>query len=1126
MHNTPNKPNRRPRLAAAALGLLAAILIPVAVYAACNVNFVVYESVSITGPDRLCVGSEAEFTVTVTTRTFVEGGTNVTVDISIADGSDGEVSGLPGSLIIHVPQGGSGTGTFPLTGVLATSASDKRVTLVATLNGYHIAEPDEAEGANDCVDTHAFVVYKLDMKITPKGAADYEHLPDPIQIAAGGFSSPAHQADVLIQVEPALPGVSIALGLLNGVGHERHARLEIGGQTADAGGDVIVVETDSSGGLQGVLTSSDSIDTCTVHASVVDAACEISKSVSFNWIWIDAFDSETDWVIEPAWIDDVGIYTNTLRIRHHRAQQPDAPVLPLDQHVIRLFVEKVVYIDDEGEEQVIINTADEPSDEVDEWAVFISAGTTDSAGYATVYLDIKKVDGLVELEFILYDWSVYRSPPPPVSQASDPDEPSPMNALTLDSEGCSGNISSPKNNLRAIMPFIALAPDFVPVVPIWSGTISWHQLAGHLNHEPGGFMVIYMMRRLNSIDISVQFAMLQGDSWVPVGSEYVRFHTVGEPISASFPYWQIAESDTLGRNRFQRGIIVARKPGKYRLAVFINGINRPQAVHQFEAVEGLLVPEGETAQQPLLGTITSPDYVEVPCHVFPVFSPTQQQEAFKVKYRLEGNNQSNYTLSLANVVSQSGSFHFEQQSLVEQIIWSTQEAEQEHYNAFGLKSNGYTARGVSAEGEIIVVEAPAPVVRLGRTSRRRLIAADMKIAKPTGATPHIGELGAGANPENTPLFVFDKESAGKCIARCEAAPLDGLSPASRALVWSLLEWKLPNVGPVEPGEGEREGAVTTFTYGSMPTHTDQFGNKNITLCFKDRETWAYHQPIQFRYNRKGTRAAAAALAAGTISANYAAAGNPNWYVYWQQVANLFENDVSGKFGPQTTMIYVDEIPPADVYGMTKMGEYSFDRLNIAAYEVVGPARERIKVYATCSQSAETSSTGADATYDPGYVTPTEWPDVITMYKNTGSSILDFVVALHHENGHRHSYQLPPEKGGFGEGLNWSLAADQDRDLINDEWESPGGAGYELGFRVEPEAEESRLLNVKWRSNWTHGWYSATQVKNPPPSPPGPYSNEDGYDPATGSGLTVRNEKQVNDQAPTIRKKDWSHHVAP
>jgi hypothetical protein len=52
MHNTPNKPNRRPRLAllaAAALGLLAAVLIPAAIYAACSVNFVIYESVSITG---------------------------------------------------------------------------------------------------------------------------------------------------------------------------------------------------------------------------------------------------------------------------------------------------------------------------------------------------------------------------------------------------------------------------------------------------------------------------------------------------------------------------------------------------------------------------------------------------------------------------------------------------------------------------------------------------------------------------------------------------------------------------------------------------------------------------------------------------------------------------------------------------------------------------------------------------------------------------------------------------------------------------------------------------------------------------------------------------------------------
>jgi hypothetical protein len=39
MHNTPTKPNRRPRLVAAALGLLAAVLLPTPSQAACNVNF-------------------------------------------------------------------------------------------------------------------------------------------------------------------------------------------------------------------------------------------------------------------------------------------------------------------------------------------------------------------------------------------------------------------------------------------------------------------------------------------------------------------------------------------------------------------------------------------------------------------------------------------------------------------------------------------------------------------------------------------------------------------------------------------------------------------------------------------------------------------------------------------------------------------------------------------------------------------------------------------------------------------------------------------------------------------------------------------------------------------------------
>jgi hypothetical protein len=169
MHNTPNKPNRRPRLAllaAAALGLLAAILIPVAVYAACNVNFVVYDSISITGPDTLCIGGSGEFTVTVTTRTFVEGGTNAWVSIKAKEDGDGAVEGLPLSLLIAVPAGGSGSTNFTLTGHTPTSSPTNGLTLVATLaGGEHLSEEGEDEDANSCVAEHEVVVVRLEAGI-------------------------------------------------------------------------------------------------------------------------------------------------------------------------------------------------------------------------------------------------------------------------------------------------------------------------------------------------------------------------------------------------------------------------------------------------------------------------------------------------------------------------------------------------------------------------------------------------------------------------------------------------------------------------------------------------------------------------------------------------------------------------------------------------------------------------------------------------------------------------------------------------------------------------------------------------------------------------------------------------
>lgn len=106
-------------------------------------------------------------------------------------------------------------------------------------------------------------------------------------------------------------------------------------------------------------------------------------------------------------------------------------------------------------------------------------------------------------------------------------------------------------------------------------------------------------------------------------------------------------------------------------------------------------------------------------------------------------------------------------------------------------------------------------------------------------------------------------------------------------------------------------------------------------------------------------------------------------------------------------------------------------------------------------------------------------------------------------------------GGTDSGLTWSRDDDVARDLNNDTWEKPGGGGYALGFDTN---SVSVTNNWAWRSNWTHGWVTSNEVQNPPSSP---YTNTNGVNQSTGSGLCPRNEWHVTERQNDIMLKDWS-----
>ncbi len=119
----------------------------------------------------------------------------------------------------------------------------------------------------------------------PKGVGSYEDLPDPVWIAVGGLPSPAHQANVVIRIEPPDAGLQIQVRLIKGKGRERHATLAFSNQTVMADGDPVFLRTNDTGEFTGELTSSDTEGSCTVQVSVPGTTNKVERTVAFNGMW-------------------------------------------------------------------------------------------------------------------------------------------------------------------------------------------------------------------------------------------------------------------------------------------------------------------------------------------------------------------------------------------------------------------------------------------------------------------------------------------------------------------------------------------------------------------------------------------------------------------------------------------------------------------------------------------------------------------------------------------------------------------------------------------------------------------------------------------------------------------------
>lgn len=244
------------------------------------------------------------------------------------------------------------------------------------------------------------------IEVIPRGVSKGAELPAPVWIGVGAIESDAHQANVVIQASQKKADVAIEISLLGGRGHEsgKSAKLVIGGTTVRGDGGPVTAKTNKDGRIEGILTSSDALETCTIHTATKDVP------VLFNW---DMVEEDKDWVIKPDYLPVPGKLKNHLILGHHRNNTKKASWKPFDQHDVLFCVEKVEYEDEKGERKEDLNTALQPKD-LKEWAYFKEELIkTDSKGRASGILLIQDRSNLLSVTVAAYDCSVWEAPASP-----------------------------------------------------------------------------------------------------------------------------------------------------------------------------------------------------------------------------------------------------------------------------------------------------------------------------------------------------------------------------------------------------------------------------------------------------------------------------------------------------------------------------------------------------------------------------------------------------------------------------------------------------------------------------------------------------------------------------------------
>jgi hypothetical protein len=285
-------------------------------------------------------------------------------------------------------------------GPTATNCGPEHLTLEAINNG---ADPTPAY-----YDRIAFTVYAVtNIVAIPKGITTNDTLPDPVTIGAGAMDSEAHQADVKIQVRPAVANIPVEVSLLDGRGHDagKDAKLAMGTATATGGLAAVTVPTAADGSIIGLLTSSDVINSGTIHAGQID------KTVAFRW---DQYREDEQWTNVQEYLPFPGVLTNYVVLRHHRnlaACSPTnpAPYKPFIGHEIRFFVEQVEYWDANGV-LCVTNSTPPVSGGLSDFAAFVQeAYTTDGGGQVVPLLQVYTNYDIASVTMVGYDYSVWNT---------------------------------------------------------------------------------------------------------------------------------------------------------------------------------------------------------------------------------------------------------------------------------------------------------------------------------------------------------------------------------------------------------------------------------------------------------------------------------------------------------------------------------------------------------------------------------------------------------------------------------------------------------------------------------------------------------------------------------------------